>query len=192
MIRPKSPFLSRSCPQTHDSPSFPAAFLRAPKTPCPPFATSLHPPLITSLLVTQDRPQPKSYQSLAHSFRHIGGVPSDIPIFEFPFSHFVRATSSTSPLFANLAKPPQLHENKTTLSPAVATLTRLVNHNPFVCHSSRKHPGVEYTRRSQAYLSRPSFSLEIFLPTHRPVARDQSATMPSVSLSRPTVPRGVA
>ena len=191
MISSKSPFLPCSRPQTFDSQSLPAAFPHSLRTPLPPIAKSLHRPLITSLLITQDRPQPLSSQSLAHTFRHIGGVPPGIPIFEFPFSRFVQTASSTSPLFVILAKPPQLHENKTTLSPAFATLTRLVNYNSFVCHSCKKHPGVGYPRCSQAYLPRPSSSAEIFLPTQRPVARDQSATMPSVSLHRPSVPRGV-
>jgi len=48
---------------------------------------------------------------------------------------------SPSPFFATLTNPLQLAENTSTLSPAFATLTRHVNHNPFVCHSYRKHPG---------------------------------------------------
>ena len=38
-------------------------------------------------------------------------------------------------------RAPQLAENPTALSPFPATLTSLVNHNPFLCHSCRKHPG---------------------------------------------------
>jgi hypothetical protein len=36
----------------------------------------------------------------------------------------------------------QLTENPATLSPLLATLTRRVKPNPFVCHSYKKHPGV--------------------------------------------------
>ena len=45
-------------------------------------------------------------------------------------------------LFAALTDHQQLTENPATLSPCPATLTRRVNHNPFVCHSYKKHPGV--------------------------------------------------
>ena len=142
MIRSKSPFPLRFPPQAPDSPSCPSAFSHLSKRSRPLADTFPRPYFIASSLVTQDRPQPQSSQPLAHTFRHTGGVPPGTPIFEFPFSRFVRATSSASPLFATLAKSSQLLENKTTLSPAFATLTRLVNHNPFVCHSCRKHPGV--------------------------------------------------
>ena len=45
------------------------------------------------------------------------------------------------PFFAAPVSSLQPMENKTTLSPFAATLTGNVNHNPFVCHSYRKHPG---------------------------------------------------
>jgi hypothetical protein len=48
---------------------------------------------------------------------------------------------SLSPFFATLTSPLQPPENTATLSPAFATLTRHVNHNSFVCHSYKKHPG---------------------------------------------------
>ena len=48
---------------------------------------------------------------------------------------------SLSPFPATLTSPLQPLENTATLSPAFATLTRHVNHNPFVCHSYAKHPG---------------------------------------------------
>src|SRR5580658_9477371 len=48
---------------------------------------------------------------------------------------------SLTPFPATLTDTPQSHENKTTLSPAFATLTRFVNPNPFVCHSYKKHRG---------------------------------------------------
>jgi hypothetical protein len=59
----------------------------------------------------------------------------------------VSAASSLpiSPLPATLTSHLQLAENKTILSPAVATLTDHVKHKPFVCHSYKKHPGWGYT-----------------------------------------------
>ena len=48
---------------------------------------------------------------------------------------------SLSPFPATLTSPLQPLENTATLSSAFATLTRRVNHNPFVCHSYAKHPG---------------------------------------------------
>jgi hypothetical protein len=52
------------------------------------------------------------------------------------------ATAPLTPFAAALTAPRQLNENSTTLSPLAATLTSHVNHNPFVCHSYKKHPGV--------------------------------------------------
>ncbi len=48
---------------------------------------------------------------------------------------------SLSCFLATLADKPQLTENSPTLSPVPATLTGRAKHNPFVCHSYRKHPG---------------------------------------------------
>ena len=53
----------------------------------------------------------------------------------------LHTTPPLSPFTATLASPLQSTENLATLSPAFATLTRHVNHNPFVCHSYKKHPG---------------------------------------------------
>ena len=55
-----------------------------------------------------------------------------------------------SPLFATLTAHSQATENKATLSPFPATLTAHVNHNPFVCHSYKKHPGVRSHPSSQS------------------------------------------
>ena len=46
-----------------------------------------------------------------------------------------------SPFPATLTSRLQIAENKTTLSPAVATLTDCVKHKSFVCHSYKKHRG---------------------------------------------------
>jgi hypothetical protein len=49
---------------------------------------------------------------------------------------------------------PQLVENQYTLSLFLATLTRRVRHNPFVCHSYRKSPGWGAPLSKQARFSR--------------------------------------
>jgi hypothetical protein len=170
MIRPRFPFSPGSRPQTHDSPSLPVAFLRSPQTPRPLAAAVLHPSVTNTLPDTPDRPQSQSSQWLAHSFRHIGGVPFPCSIFPFPISTFTHS--------------------KLPVIPAFAALGRRVKPNPCVCHSYRKHPGVGYPRCTRIYLSPPSFSLEIFSPIHRPVGRGQWAAKPSVSLPEPGVPRG--
>ena len=46
-----------------------------------------------------------------------------------------------SPFPATLTDRSQLTENSATLSPLSATLTDTVDHNPFVCHSYKKHGG---------------------------------------------------
>jgi oxygen-dependent protoporphyrinogen oxidase len=61
----------------------------------------------------------------------------------FPFN-FKLSTVDVSPITpfpATLTSLSQIAENAATLSPAFATLTSPVNHNPFVCHSYTKHPG---------------------------------------------------
>ena len=139
MVPSQSSFPLHSRPQTPDSPSLPkrlSALFRFF------FDTSLHPYFITSSFDTQDRFQPQSPQSLAHTFRHVrGGGDPCTPNFEFPISYFVFSTTPSSPLSATLTDNPQLHENKATLSPAFATLTRRVKHKSCVCHSYRKHRG---------------------------------------------------
>jgi len=49
--------------------------------------------------------------------------------------------ASLSPFPAILTAVLQLTENSATLSPATATLTSHVTHNPCVCNSYEKHPG---------------------------------------------------
>jgi len=69
-------------------------------------------------------------------------VSSSFSPFNFKLSTF--NAFCRSPFPATLASPLQIVENKTTLSPAVATLTDCVMHKSFVCHSCRKTPGVGY------------------------------------------------
>jgi hypothetical protein len=64
--------------------------------------------------------------------------------FPFPLSvgcKLSAVSSPASPFPATLASHLQIAENKTTLSPAVATLTDCVKHKSFVCHSCTKHGG---------------------------------------------------
>src|ERR1700690_4018936 len=165
MVPSQSSFPLPSRPQTPDSPSLPkrlSALFRFL------FDTSLHPYFITSSFDTQDRFQPQSPQSLAHTFRHVrGGGDPCTPNFEFPISYFVFSTTPSSPLSATLTDNPQLHENKATLSPAFATLTRRVKHKSFVCHSYTKHRGggVPLERQSPPS-SQPA---KLPLPTATPV-----------------------
>jgi|SRR5580704_15389623 hypothetical protein len=141
MVVAQSPFPPRSRPQSLESSSLPPNFHCLPGSP---FVTSLHPYFIPSSAATQHHLQPLFTHSLAHTFHCTGGVLTSTPIFEFPISNFVFSTASATPLSVTLTDTPQLHENKTTLSPAFATLTHRVKPKSFVCHSYRKHRGVGY------------------------------------------------
>jgi len=55
------------------------------------------------------------------------------------------ATAPLTPFPATLGRKWQLIENPAALSRVVATLTRHLHLNPFVCHSYKKHPGGGYT-----------------------------------------------
>src|SRR5579859_4566452 len=55
--------------------------------------------------------------------------------------HSSLATAPLPPFPATLRRKSQLIENTAALSPVLATLTRHVPHNPFVCHSCKKHGG---------------------------------------------------
>jgi hypothetical protein len=191
MIRSKSPFLPGTRPQTHDSPSLPAIFLRSSNNARPSIVLSLHRSLITSSLYTPCRPQAHSSQSLAHTFHHLWGVHYVRTIVALPTSRFASTKISVSLLFASLTQSTQLDQNKTTLSPAVSTLTRHVKLNPFVCHSYRKHPGVGYAHRTRFCVPPPHFSPETFPPLRRTLPRQQSAVKPCLALDGPGVPRGV-
>jgi len=63
----------------------------------------------------------------------------DVSFFNFKLSTV--NFPSLSPFLATLTDDRQLTKNPATLSPFAATLTGFVNHNPFVCHSCKKHPG---------------------------------------------------
>ena|ERR1700730_10209336 len=178
MVVSQSSFPPLSRPQTPDSPSLPPNFHRLPGSP---FVISLHPYFITSSAATQDRPQPPSPHSLAHTFHHTRGVLPCTSSFDFPISNFVFSTASATPLSVTLTDTPQLHENKATLSPAFATLTGRVKHKSFVCHSYKKHRGVGY----------PSILKQFpFVP--RLLCKNRSANTPDMRPGSPHSPRGDA
>jgi len=64
-----------------------------------------------------------------------------------PFNFKLSTVNCLSPFLATLTDEPQLTENPATLTPVSATLTSRVKVNPFVCHSYKKHLGVEYVRQ---------------------------------------------
>src|SRR6476661_445549 len=78
-------------------------------------------------------------------------------------SHSSLATAPLTPFAATLREKSQLIENPTALSRAVATLTRHVRHNLFVCHSYKKHPGGGYTLQ-------PAISFRNLTTRHSPLA----------------------
>ena len=79
-------------------------------------------------------------------------------------SHSSLATAPLTPFPATLREKSQLIENPAALSRVVATLTRYVHHNPFVCHSYKKHPG---SHLSSPRSFRSGFSRSNFLPARR-------------------------
>jgi hypothetical protein len=82
--------------------------------------------------------------------------------------HSSLATAPLTPFPATLTDDSQLTENPAALSPVPATLMSRVNHNPFVCHSYRKHPGSHLSRQRSF---RSGFARRNFLPTrHSPLS----------------------
>jgi hypothetical protein len=117
-ITSKLPFPLLSRPQTPDSPSLPTVFY---PTFCLRYVSSLRPYFVISSSGTQDRPQPLSAQSLAHTFRHAwGGLPIR-PIFEFRFLSFIPSTISGSS--------------------SLVTLASFVKHKSFISNGYKKHRG---------------------------------------------------
>ena len=88
-----------------------------------------------------------------------------------PFQRFSASDLATAPLTpfpATLREKSQLIQYPAALSRVVATLTRHVHHNPFVCHSYKKHRG---SHLSSQRSFRSGFSRPNFLPTrHSPLA----------------------
>jgi hypothetical protein len=110
------PIFSRS--QSPDSPHLPTTFSFVF---CLCSVTSLRPCFLAPYPDTQDRPQPQPAQSLAHTFRHIGGVPPTTPIFEFRFLSFIPSAMSGCSFRVTLAS--------------------CVKHKSFISNAYRKHGG---------------------------------------------------
>jgi hypothetical protein len=100
--------------------------------PCPMFSSQSSQPSSPS-------PGSSSREFSASPFNSCSLLPFDFSTFE-PYN--LQTIPFVSPFSATLTGHPELHENKTTLSLAVVTLTNPVTHNPFACHSCKKHPGV--------------------------------------------------
>jgi len=106
------------------------------------------------------------------------------------FQHFnlstvrqgVRSSLSTAPLTpfpATLSRESQLIENPAALSPVLATLTRHLHHNAFVCHSYKKHRGSHLSNQKSL---RSGFSRPNLLPTrHSPPATSRVHLLPPVT-----------
>jgi len=94
-----------------------------------------------------------------------GSPPSDPKVLQLattPTSPY-HSLSTVSPpsvtsFRATLASYRHLAENKTTLSPVVATLTDRVKHKSFACHSYKKHPGWGYPSAGYQSFLFPSLS----------------------------------
>jgi hypothetical protein len=87
--------------------------------------------------------------------------PKVLQLFTTPTSSYRSLSTvsppSVTPSRATLASLRHLAENKTTLSPAVATFTDRVEHKSFACHSYKKHPGWGASASSRSFLF-PSLS----------------------------------
>jgi len=93
------------------------------------------------------------------------------------FRQGIRSSLATAPLTpfpATLSAESQLIENPATLSPVVATLTRHLHHNPFVCHSYKKHPGGGCTLQ-------PAISFPNLATRHSPLATSWVHPLPPVT-----------
>jgi hypothetical protein len=104
-------------------------------------------------------------------------------------NHSSLATAPLTPFLASPRGKSQLTENPAALSRGVATLTRHIHHNPFVCHSYKKHPGwgpaiVHFfvAQTSVCALSRQSASQRS--QTKYPHELRNLADLPVASLSR--------
>src|SRR5579859_649731 len=90
--------------------------------------------------------------------------------------HSSLATAPLTPFPATLRRKSQLIENTAALSPVLATLTRHVHRNPFVCHSYKKHPGGGYTLQ-------PAISFRNLTTRHSPLTTKSFAIRTSKKLA---------
>src|SRR5580704_1598086 len=96
---------------------------------------------------------------------------------------------AVSPFLATLTDSSQLHDNTTTLSPALATLTRHPMRKSFVCHSCKKHGGVEQASACFPFLN-PVANVPEFL--HVSAAPKVRQDVPAPSLPSPLPPNPVS
>ena len=93
--------------------------------------------------------------------------------------HSSLATAPLTPFPTTLSGESQLIENPAALSPVLATLTRHLHLNPFVCHSYKKHGGSHLSNQKSL---RSGFSRPNFLPTrHSPPATSWARPLPPVT-----------
>jgi len=94
-------------------------------------------------------------------------------------SHSSLASAPLTPFPAILSGKSQLIENPAALSPVLATLTRHLHHNPFVCHSYKKHRG-SHPSSQRSFWS--GSSGPNFLPTrYSPLATPRVHPLPPVT-----------
>ena len=117
-------------------------------------------------------PSPSSFENFP-TFQH-----SNLSTFR----QGIRSSLATAPLTpfpATLRGKSQLIENPAALSRVLATLTRHLHLNPFVCHSYKKHPGSHHSSQRSF---RSGFSRPNFLPArHSPPATALVLSLPPVT-----------
>src|SRR5579859_4100297 len=117
--------------------------------------------------------------------------------------HSSLATAPLTPFPATLSGKSQLIENPAALSRVLATLTRHVHRNPFVCHSYKKHPGGGCTLQSaisfpnlatrHSPLATKSFAIRTSIkPAHKLFRMNTSKKTREGGASIPIVPRPAA
>ena len=95
------------------------------------------------------------------------------------------ASPSVTPFPVTLASHLQIAENKTTLSPAVVTLTGCVKHKSFVCHSCKKHGGWGTTSYDQQKRA-------LGLRHIHPLGKSPAANRQSLSILNATLASGAS
>src|SRR5579859_2494932 len=111
-------------------------------------------------------PSPSSCGNF-QTFQH-----SNLSTFRQPIRSSL-ATAPLTPFPATLSGESQLIENPAALSPVLATLTRHLHLNPFVCHSYKKHPGGGYTLQ-------PAISFRNLTTRHSPLTTKSFAIRSSI------------
>src|SRR5579859_5914124 len=111
-------------------------------------------------------PSPSSCGNF-QTFQH-----SNLSTFRQPIRSSL-ATAPLTPFPATLSGESQLIENPAALSPVLATLTRHIHLNPFVCHFYKKHRGGGYTLQ-------PAISFRNLTTRHSPLTTKSFAIRSSI------------